>query len=188
MALTLFSWGNDKTPLRAVSQRSPSELLPRRKAYGPLVALLGVCVLVLIGRPTWSSYPRYPAVNERRFQVPSDRKVLGSVETAGVSRRVIGRVNGKIVLVGWAAFTGPQSSLSGIAILVDGVQRAETNSFFDRPDIAASFGRLDFELSGWEVFLPLSGLRPGKYNLTVEAFTETGASASLHPVQLQVIE
>ena len=190
MIPTLLFGGPEKTPLLTRSQTTRVEVSSRRNSiYGPLAAMLGVCALIVFARPNWSLYP--PRVIGRGSPMeaaPSNEKILGSVETAGVSKRVVGRVNGKLILVGWAAFTDPHLSLTRIVILVDGAPHAEIHSFFDRSDIAAHFGRQDFAQSGWEASLPLSGLRPGDHNLTVEVFAQTGVSDRLRPIQLRVTE
>jgi hypothetical protein len=173
-------------PGQATRVESPSRA--RNSVYGPLAAMLGLCTLILVARPNWSLYPTRVIGHGSSSEAPSSEKILGSIETAGVSRRVVGRVDGRIVLVGWAAFTDPHLSLSKIVILVDGAPRAEIHRFFDRSDIAAHFGRRDFIQSGWEVPLALSGLRPGDHNLTVEAVAQSGESDRLRPVQLRVIE
>jgi len=185
----LLSRVNEKTPFSTPPETRPGELPPRRTAvYGPLTALLGLCALLLMGRANWSLYPTHVTGGGSPLEIPAAEKVLGSVESAGVSRRVVGRAGGKIVLVGWAAFADPHLSLSRMVILVDGVPRAEVHNFFDRSDIAARFGRQNFLQSGWEVSLPLTGIQPGDHNLTAEAFAETGESKRLRPVQLRVIE
>lgn len=179
-----------KTPPVASSRASRVESSSRahNSIYGPLAAMLGLCALIVWAHPNWSVYPTRVIGNGSSPEVPSNEKILGSIETAGVSRRLVGRVDGRIVLVGWAAFTDPHASLSEIIILVDGAQRAEIHRFFGRSDIAAHFGRRDFVQSGWEASLPLSGLRPGDHNLTVEAVAQSGESGRLRPVQLRVIE
>lgn len=191
VAPTLLSSGKDRTsrstsPLTRASVPSPV----RKAMYGPLPTLLGICVLVFMVRPNWTLSP--PRVGSGRgasgIGVPDSRKLLGSIETAGVSRRVVGRVDGKVVLVGWTAFTDPHLSLGRIVILVDGVSRGEVNRFFDRPDVAAIFGRREFGRSGWEIPIPLNGLRAGNHKLAVEAFAETGESKELPAVELRVIE
>lgn len=192
MASTLLSSDSERASRSPFSPTRASGSSPGRKAiYGPLTALLGICVLVLIARPNWTLSVPPPVSNgsgARALKVPDDRKVLGSIETAGVSRRLVGRADGKIVLVGWTAFTDPHLSLAKIVVLVDGVSRAEVNRLFDRSDVAAIFGRPEFVRSGWEIPIPLKGLRPGNHQLTVEAFARTGESSDLPPIQLRVIE
>jgi hypothetical protein len=164
--------------------------------YGPLPALLGICALVLIARAHWTLSPSPPPPpyslsngrGARGIVVPDNRKVVGSIETAGVSKRVTARVDGKIVIVGWTAFTDHHLSLGRIIILVDGVSRGEVNRFFDRSDVAAIFGRREFLRSGWETQIALNGLRTGNHKLTVEALAETGESSELPAVELKVIE
>jgi hypothetical protein len=186
---TLLSLNTDKGPHLASSQTIRAEVSSRRNSiYGPLAAMLGVCALIVFARPNWSLYPLRVIGRNSAMGAPSNEKILGSVETAGVSKRVVGRVNGKLMLAGWAAFTDPRLSLSRIVILVDGAPRAEIDSFFDRSDIASHFGREDFLQSGWETSLPLTGLRPGDHNLTVEVFAQAGPSDRLRPIQLRVIE
>lgn len=156
-----------------------------------MTAFLGLCALVVIGRPNWVLTPPSLVGTGKeigRNSVRSDQKVVGSVETAGVARRIVGRVDGKIILVGWTGFTDPHLSLARLAILVDGVSRGEVTRFYDRPDVAANLGRPDFERSGWEIVIPLNGLRPGIHSLTVQAFAATGESNSLPAVQLRMIE
>jgi hypothetical protein len=186
---TLLSLNIEKGPDLASSQNvRVGESSRRNSIYGPLAAMLGVCALIVFARPNWSLYPPRVIGRGSAMAAPSDEKILGSVETAGVSKRVVGRVNGNLMLVGWAAFTDPRLSLTRIVILVDGAPHAEIHSFFDRSDIATHFGREDFGQSGWETSLPLSGLRPGDHNLTVELFAQTGVSDRLRPIQLRVIE
>lgn len=186
---TLLFGGHGKTPLVRPSQSPRVGSSSRRTPiYGPLAAMLALCTLILMARPNWSLYPTYVIGRGSSLQAPSNGKLLGFIETAGVSRRVVGRVDGRIVLVGWAAFPDPHLLLSRIVILVDGAPRAEAHRFFERSDIAGHFGRQDFMQSGWETSLPLSGLRPGDHNLTIEAFAQTGESDRLRPVQLRVIE
>jgi hypothetical protein len=186
---TLLFGGAGRTPLARPSpiKRAESSSRPKLK-YGPLAAMLGLCALILMARPNWSLYPTYVIGRSSSLEAPSNEKILGFIETAGVSRRVVGRVDGRIVLVGWAAFTKPHLSLSKIVILVDGAPRAEVHRFFDRSDIAAHFGREDFVQSGWEASVPLGGLRPGDHDLAVEVFAQAGESNRLRPFHLRVIE
>jgi hypothetical protein len=194
VVLTLLSLNTEKRPDLASSHTMRAEASSRcNSIYGPLAAMLGVCALIVFARPNWSLYPprvtgSSSAMGAPAMGAPSNEKILGSVETAGVSKRVVGRVNGKLMLAGWAAFTDPRLSLTRIIILVDGAPHAEIHRFSDRSDIASHFGREDFLYSGWETSLPLSGLRPGDHNLTVEVFAQPGVSDRLRPIQLRVIE
>ena len=172
--------------------RASEAVSERKSPYGPLLALLGICVLIVVGRPNWAvSVTRSPAsIKERAsgLEVPKDRAVFGYIETAGISRRIVGRINQKLVLVGWTAFTNPKLFIARLVIQVDGIPRAEVDQLFDRADVADAFGRPNFLRSGWETPIPLDGLEPGIHQLTVQAVASTGESADLAPIQLKVIE
>lgn len=60
--------------------------------------------------------------------------------------------------------------------------------FHARPDVAAYFGRDNLLRSGWQAQVSLPALRPGKYELVVEATDIEGASDRLEPLSVRITE
>jgi hypothetical protein len=89
---------------------------------------------------------------------------------------------------GWTACSVPGSNVTHVVIRIDGVQRAEARDFFSRPDVAAAYGRPEFEMTGWRVGVPLTGLKPGEHELVAEGVGSRGEKGLLPAFRLNIFE
>jgi hypothetical protein len=60
--------------------------------------------------------------------------------------------------------------------------------FFDRPDVAQSYGRADFLKSGWRGMVYLPTLSHGEYELTPHAFDARGNYAALPASRISIVD
>jgi SAM-dependent methyltransferase len=79
-----------------------------------------------------------------------------------------------LYLEGWAADVNPNGRIDEVQVLVNGevVQRCEP--FYDRPDVAAYFGKDAILQSGWNCYLPKNTVTPEDV-LIVKAINNYGA-------------
>ena len=71
---------------------------------------------------------------------------------------------------------------------IDGKERGEAKDFFSRPDVAAAFGRPEFEMSGWRTVLSLNGLKAGEHTLTAQGAGSHGEKGALPAFRVYIFE
>jgi hypothetical protein len=98
---------------------------------------------------------------------------LGSVDSAIVVPVAGNPSMRSLHASGWAV-----STVSGLPVMVeitlDGTSIAQVKGFSARPDVAAAFGRSDFEMSGWNFSLVFGPVQPGNHQLVVRAVNPRG--------------
>jgi hypothetical protein len=108
----------------------------------------------------------------------------------------LNRVDGKPVISvtggdevhvsGWAACSSVASPLVQVEILVDHQAKANAAASLPRPDVAAAYGRPDFQHSGWTASFSARGIHAGTHSLTARATCTGGEAGTLPPFQLIV--
>jgi hypothetical protein len=116
-------------------------------------------------------------------QVGPTDKILGNVESLTATPESQSSL-GILRAQGWAVSAVSGAPVITVTLLVDGNPVAETATFELRPDVAAAFGRPDFEKSGWKIEVPLKKLGPGKHPVTIRAINKNGDKLTVPGVSL----
>jgi hypothetical protein len=161
-----------------------------RKFVLPLLATAGLISLLFQGKPNWETLPQR-AANTKRLAVPpvpKDQLVFGSIDNHDERWQVHGKYDSVMETYGWVASTRADDPVKTVDLLVDGQVVATAPISFPRPDIAADYGRPDFNMSGWRTFIPLQGIPAGEHKLGLQATTASGKKGDLPPLKLFVSE
>jgi len=94
--------------------------------------------------------------------IPPGQLLVGNIETATHATELKVQRESELALAGWAAFTNFHDSISRLDIMIDGNEIGNVQEFSFRPDMAGAYDRPDFEASGWQTTLYLTGIEPGK--------------------------
>jgi len=126
-----------------------------------------------------------PAVS---VQVPvaevPDLPIFGYIDT----RELCGRSRDRVRIEGWVASSRNGAPVRELRLHLQGQRLGTIRDFHARPDVAAYFGRNNLLHSGWRAQINLPALRPGRYELVVEATDLEGASGRLEPLPVQITE
>lgn len=85
----------------------------------------------------------------------------------------------KLVVGGWAADRVAGAPVAKVEVLLDGKPVATANLGVARADVAKTIGRDGYAKSGWNAVLDLTGVSPGKHELTAVAYGKDGARQPL---------
>jgi hypothetical protein len=102
--------------------------------------------------------------------------------------KIVARSRDRISISGWAASRKEGAPVQEIRIKVDGRDVGVIRDFFDRPDVAKSYGRLDFLKSGWRGMVYLPTLSHGEYELIPHAFDARGNYAALAASHISIVD
>ncbi len=94
----------------------------------------------------------------------------------------------RIWISGWVASATHGAPVREVKLKVQGHELAVIRDFYPRPDVATHFGRQSLLHSGWKALVYLPALRPGSYELTVEATDGAGVPGTLHPWPVHITE
>jgi hypothetical protein len=83
---------------------------------------------------------------------------------------------GSLNVSGWAADTATGSPVQSVTIFVDGNSKGTATLNGARPDVASSYGRSDFNNSGWSFQMPASTLSLGQHTVTATAVGLSGTA------------
>lgn len=119
----------------------------------------------------------------RRAPVP-DQPIFGFNDHS----KIVARSRDRISISGWAASRSNGAPVQEIRIKVDGSDVGVLRDFFDRPDVAESYGRADFLKSGWRGMVYLPGLMHGEYELIPHAFDAQGNYAALPASRVSIVD
>jgi len=146
---------------------------PCTRSY--MVAVVaGISVLLIASFSTRPPWRRAPTERPILHVQPQDR-ALGLVDGIVASPgSAPGSGNRSLGARGWAVSCVPAVSLTSVIVLVDGKPAGETKSFSPRPDVAAAYGRSDFESSGWNIVASVGPLRAGDHTVTLRAVLANG--------------
>jgi hypothetical protein len=156
------------TPLTKISKHS----------IVAVAAAISVLLIVSFStKPPWTQPPTAgTSVHEQpMLQVRPQDRALGFVDRIVASQEPPGSGNLSLEAHGWAVSCLPAVSLASVILLVDGKPVGETKSFSSRPDVAAAYGRSDFESSGWNIS-SVGSLLPGYHSVTLRAVLANGES------------
>lgn len=102
--------------------------------------------------------------------------------------KFVARSRDRISISGWAASRKDGAPVQEIRIKVDGRDVGVVRDFFDRPDVAKSYGRPDFLKSGWRGMVYLPALSHGEYELIPHAFDALGNYAALPASRISIVD
>ena len=163
----------------------------------PVLAFSGLLCGIEVGRPSWLT-PPLPRETARTFHakgragsqtpVPVADKIVGYLDMRGGKPLLFAKEGSHLDVSGWAACSVPGSSISAVRILINGDLRGEVKTFLPRPDVAAAFGRPEFEMSGWRATVSLAGLKAGDYTIVAQGIGSRGEIGTLPTFHLTVLE
>ena len=118
--------------------------------------------------------------------VPAGQPVAGFLDQVGGKTVLTAAEGADLPISGWAGCADPQAQVKAVELLVDNQPKASTTTSSSRPDVAAAYGRPDFEKSGWKATLPTRGLRAGTHPLSARVTCTNGQAGVLPAFQLNV--
>jgi hypothetical protein len=152
-----------------------------------------ICILLTLSfssRAPWTQVPKpRTAVHDQAIhplQVGAHDRALGNVDQISASSEIPGSRNRFLEARGWAASCVPAAPLASVTLLVDAKPAGQTKIFIPRPDVAAAFGRPDFESSGWKISSSVRSLQAGDHSVILRANLENGQSIDLPGPKLTV--
>ena len=120
-------------------------------------------------------------------QAPSDG-IFGYVDARDGRFFLEARSRDRVWISGWTASGSTGAPVRELKLKIEGREIASVRDFHPRPDVAAHFGRDDLLHCGWQALVYLPGLRPGQYQLVVEAIARDGAPGALDPWPVHILE
>jgi hypothetical protein len=159
-----------------------------------LSAVLIICAFVLgviVGNRWIDHKPQEPGSSQTRAAAPkmtiaAGQPVVGFLDMVDGKPILSGEAGSDIRVSGWAACTDSESPLAKLDILIDKKTTATAAPTFPRPDVAAAYGRSDFEKSGWKSSLSLRGVDSGEHELSVRVTCAKGETGLVPPFRLVV--
>jgi hypothetical protein len=128
--------------------------------------------------------PEHPA----RISIPAGQHVVGFLDMMNGKPVVLASRDSDVQLSGWAACIDADSPLTKVEVLVDDKVKAEAapSSSYPRPDVAAAYGRPDFEKSGWRTSFSTHGMEAGDHELKALVKCSKGESGMLPVFSLNI--
>ena len=96
------------------------------------------------------------------------------------------RSRDRISISGWAATLRHGAPVHEVRVKVAGHEVGAFRNFFDRPDVAATYGRPDLMRCGWRGMVYLPALAQGEYELVPEAYDREGNYSALNPTKVTI--
>ena len=118
--------------------------------------------------------------------IPAGQSVVGFLDMVDGKPTLSGQDGRELHMSGWAACADSKSPLSKVDLLVDQRTMATVTPAYPRPDVAAAYGRSDFEKSGWKSSISVRGVDVGEHKLTAIVTCANGEIGSLPPFRLVV--
>lgn len=175
-----------------MNQAPPNSTMQEPSTRLFIIALAAAVCLVLIvsfsDKLPWKEPPREVAAfhSQPTLHVQPHDRAVGFVDSTMASQAAPGSGTRSLDAHGWAASCVPAVSLTNVILLVDGKPAGETKSFYPRPDVAAAYGRPDFELSGWKLSSTVGPLSSGDHTVTLRAVLANGESIDLPGPKLTI--
>ncbi len=119
---------------------------------------------------------------------PQADGIFGYVDAHDDRFYIEARSRDRVWISGWAASASHGAPVREVKLKVQGHELAVIRDFYPRPDVATHFGRASLLHSGWKALVYLPALRPGSYELTVEATDGGGVPGTLPPWPLHITE
>jgi len=114
--------------------------------------------------------------------------IFGYVDALDGRLHLRARSRDRVWVSGWVASGKNGAPVREVRLRVEGQPVGTATEFFPRPDVAAHFDRRDLLKCGWRTQISLPVLRPGRYELLVEATDREGISGALAPWPIEIIE
>lgn len=171
-----------------MNSNAPITRVLSHSVVGAASAISVLLILSFSTRPPWTQPPTArTAVHEQptAHVQPQDRAV-GFVDRIVASQGVPSSDKRSLEAGGWAVSCVPAVSLTSVILLVDGKPAGEAKGFSSRPDVAAAYGRSDFESSGWNISSSLGPLSAGNHTVTLRAVLANGESIDIPGPQLTI--
>lgn len=111
--------------------------------------------------------------------IPPRAIVLGFIDVAEIKTAGESGSEPSVTAMGWAVSCRPRVPLMKVVTLIDDKPVAQTAVFFPRPDVSAAFGRPEFDLSGWQLTVPLREPLTRAHKLVFQAVNSDGAAIEL---------
>src|SRR5262249_47338658 len=93
----------------------------------------------------------------------------------------------RVWVSGWVASARSGTPVRELKLNINGQELGTVHDFYPRPDVAAHFGHPNLLHSGWQVLVYLPSLRPGRYDLIVEATDREGIRGTLAPWPVEIV-
>jgi organic radical activating enzyme len=121
-----------------------------------------------------------------RHAVP-DVPMFGYIDRLNGTDTFSGRASDRLLFSGWCASTRPETPVCQVTLRAGDFQIGVFRDFYPRPEVAATFDRSDFRMSGWRAhcFLPRT-MTPGDYPLVARATDAGGLQIDLPALTLRV--
>jgi hypothetical protein len=100
-----------------------------------------------------------------KIVIPPGQHVIGYLDMVHGKPAILARRDSDVQLSGWAACVDADSPLVKVEILVDDKVQADAAISRPRLDVAAAYGRPDFERSGWRASFSSRGMGTGDRSL-----------------------
>ena len=136
-----------------------------------------------------------PEIPEEPYQVPADLvrhavpdlPMFGYIDKHTGSDTIEARASDRLLFSGWAVSTRASASVVEVVLEAGPARLATFRDFYPRPEVAATFDRPDFRLSGWRgyCFLPRN-LPRGDHPLVASAIDSDGLRVNLPPLTLRI--
>jgi hypothetical protein len=168
------------------------------KSFLPLRVATSILIVAafFLGRFTASwpkkEIPRTPenshpgSTSTAKIIIPSDQHVIGYLDMVQGKPVILARQESDVQLSGWAACVDADSRLIKVGILVDDKFQTETTPSYPRSDVAAAYGRPDFESGGWKASFSTRGMETGDHSLRASLTCSKGEVGLLPAFTLSI--
>jgi hypothetical protein len=144
----------------------------------------------LLGRFTASRPPvetgHADSISTASVAIPPGQNVVGFLDMVQGKPSILTQRDGEVQLSGWAACVAADSPVVKIEILVDDKLKADAVTSSSRPDVAAAYGRPDFEKSGWKASFSAHGMETGEHALKALVTCSKGEAGVLPAFTLDI--
>lgn len=142
---------------------------------------VGASLLPLRGADAETEAKPKPATSAAPAAAPVTKASAAPAGLEGWIEGVVGEpvAGSKVVVGGWAADRVAGAPVAKVEVLLDGKPVATANLGVARADVAKTIGRDGYARSGWNAVLDLTGVSPGKHEVTAVAYGKDGARQPL---------
>lgn len=129
-----------------------------------------------------------PVLSEASAAELPAEPIFGYVDARDDRFFIRARSRDRVWVSGWVASRQHGAPVQSVKLLLHGQELGTLRNFHPRPDVAAHFGRANLLQSGWQALVYLPALRPGRYELLVEATDQEGTRGTLAPWPVEIVE
>jgi hypothetical protein len=128
-----------------------------------------------------------PVKPEAAVAEPPAEPIFGYVDARDGRFFIQAHSRDRVWISGWVASGDHGAPVNEVKLKIQGQELCTVRDFYPRPDVAAHFGRDNLLHSGWQALVYLPSLRPGSYELVVEATGRNGVSGTLAPWPVKIV-